>query len=158
MKECINCHNMFSDDANYCPKCGHSYKKKKRGGRWLLIIALVIGVIMIVNDRSGKSFNDGDGFLSNVTERDLTSSDYSITKKEGLTSYTYTITAIRDIKECTIEFELLSDNKKVVYSDTKTKKDLIKGASYTYKFSYGFFDALDGSYVSYRVTGKVSLV
>ena len=55
---------------------------------------------------------------------------------------------------CTIEFKLLDSKENIVYSDTISKSDLMKGSSYTYTFKYGFTSALSSSKYSWRVSGK----
>ena len=79
-------------------------------------------------------------------------SDYSVSTSQGLTSYT--ITANVKINACSVKLKIYDNSGKVIYSDTRTKNDLLEGSSYTYKFDYGFGNALLAEKISYRVSGK----
>ena len=77
-----------------------------------------------------------------------------MTTSQGLTSYSITITAKVKINTCNVEVKLYDDNGKVIFSDTQTKNDLLKGASYTYTFDFGFVNALSADEINYKITGK----
>ena len=53
---------------------------------------------------------------------------------------------------------LYDSDGSTIYSDTLTKTNLLKDNSYSYKFDYGFLNALSGSRYRTQVTGKVSLI
>lgn len=115
-----------------------------------MIFPLTIFIIYKISSNSDSSGN----IVDKIVERNITSSDYDITKSEGLTSISFTITPRVKMNTCTIEFKLLDSKENIVYSDTISKSDLMKGSSYTYTFKYGFTSALSGSKYSWRVSGK----
>lgn len=169
MKRCNNCGNMAEDDASYCSICGvkldeeqvynHTISNNKKSGGFLKSLLMVIIVsfsfLFIRSCIIGKS---SDNIPNGVTERNLTSNDYSVSTSEGLTSVTITITAKRDIKQCNVAVTVHDKSGNAIYSDTITKTGLIKNNSYSYKFDYGFLNALSGSTYTTEITGKVSLI
>ena len=98
---------------------------------------------------------DSNGnIVDKIVERDITKSDYSVSTSQGLTSYSVTIIPNKKINSCNVQFNLYDSKENLIYSDTITKNDLIKNSSYTYTFDYGFTNALSGSKISYKITGK----
>ena len=144
------------------PEIIYSYNtqpvKKKSGVKPFLIALLIVFVIFplsvfIIYKISSNSDSSGN-IVDKIVERNITSSDYDITKSEGLTSISFNITPRVKMNTCTIEFKLLDSKENIVYSDTISKSDLMKGSSYTYTFKYGFTSALSSSKYSWRVSGK----
>lgn len=115
-----------------------------------MIFPLSVFIIYKISSNSDSSGN----IVDKIVERNITSSDYDITKSEGLTSISFTITPRVKMNTCTIEFKLLDSKENIVYSDTISKSDLMKGSSYTYTFKYGFTSVLSSSKYSWRVSGK----
>lgn len=122
------------------PEIIYSYNtqpvKKKSGVKPFLIALLIVFVIFplsvfIIYKISSNSDSSGN-IVDKIVERNITSSDYDITKSEGLTSISFTITPRVKMNTCTIEFKLLDSKENIVYSDTISKSDLMKGSSYIY--------------------------
>lgn len=144
------------------PEIIYSYntrpEKKKSGAKSVLIALLIIFVIFpltifIICKISSNGDSSGN-IVDKIIERNITAADFDITRSEGLTSISFTITPKVKMKTCTIEFNLLDSKENALYSDTISKNDLMKGSSYTYTFKYGFTSALSGSKYSWRVSGK----
>ncbi len=90
-----------------------------------------------------------------IFSRDLTSSDYTYTTSQDLTTFSITITPKTNIKSCDVELILYNSNGTTIFRDTISKTNLKKGSSYMYKFDFGFVNSLSGSSVKFFITGKV---
>lgn len=176
---CRYCGKEISDDSKFCNYCGKNLQTDssqtkveeknentindneistnsgcgKSIGISLLIILLSIAIVFVVIKIASNSDSNGN-IVDKIVERDITKSDYSMTSKEGLTSYTITIVPNVKMNTCSVELKLLDSKGNVIYADTITKSDLKKGSSYSYTFEFGFINTLSGSKVSYKVTGK----
>ncbi len=179
---CRFCGKEIEDNSKFCNYCGNelednieknkqndnnisnenAYKSKKINensgcGKSLLITIVVILIAFFTIFTIVKLIQNSDstgGIFDKLIERDLEPSDYTVTTSQGLTSYTITITAKVKINACNIEIKLYDENGKVIYSDTQTKNDLLKGSSYTYTFDFGFVNALSADKINYKITGK----
>lgn len=166
---CKYCGKELEENSKFCNHCGKALEegmvrlKEKKDSNdksgcgsaliVLLIIAGIIGLFFAIIKISMNVDSNGN-IVDKIVERDLTRSDYSISTSEGLTSYTITITPNKKINSCNVQLTLYNSKGEIVYSDTITKNDLMKNTSYSYKFDFGFINALSGSKVSYKVTGK----
>ena len=108
----------------------------------ILIFVLIVALVFVAI------------FNNDLLVRDLTSSDYTCTTSQGLTSYNITIKPKLDVKSCDVTISLSNSSGKEIYSDTITKTELKKGNSYTYTFDFGFINSLSGYKVKYSITGK----
>lgn len=177
---CRYCGKKIEDDSVYCKYCGKKLSErnaqtqiqeekkeldkipskpnpdsvpKEKTEHWFLLISIPILMVIVILIVGGI----GTSLRSScrVVDRTLTSSDYTYTTSQDLTSYSITITPNTSIKTCEIELKLYDSSGKLLFSDTQTKESLKKGNSYTYTFNFGFVNSFSGSYVRYNVTGKV---
>ena len=181
---CRFCGKELEDNSKFCSYCGnhldndenenkiennyensnksfdnHSTDIVQNEGRGKAIIITIVVIIIVFFTifaivKLTQNSDSTGGIIDKLTERDLRTSDYSVSTSQGLTSYSITITAKRKINSCNIELKIYNHNGEVIYSDTQTKNDLLNGFSYTYKFDFGFTNALSANEVSYIITGK----
>ena len=100
-----------------------------------------------------NNLEDGNSIIG-IFERNIKQSDYSVKTSQGLNSMTVIITPNVKIEKCEVAFTLYDSNGNKIYSDTVEKTNLTKGSGYAFTFDYGFVNALSGSRVSYKITGK----
>lgn len=173
---CKYCGKEIDDNSKFCNNCGakiekgneivdnfhekNNYTNSKKNGKGILVFISIIlfFTITIYSIIKLNQNSDSPGNLvDKLTERDINSSDYSVSKSQGLTTYTITIYAKNTIKYCNVEVKLYDDQEKLLYADTQTKNNLIKGSSYAYTFDFGVTNAISGSLVYYKITGKCAI-
>ena len=170
---CNKCGKEIPDGSEFCNHCGKSQKteemvsnvkpnvnREESGGgcftgflKFILISGAIILIILVVIKLVENS-DSTSNIIDRVVERDVTSSDYSVSTSQDLTSYSITITPNKKMNYCSVEVKLYDKNGKLLYSDTITKNDLKVGSSYTYTFNFGFTNSLTGSKIRYNVSGK----
>ena len=168
---CKFCGKELEENSKFCNYCGKQLENKtdtntvkntndtsnNSGCGTLLIVCLIcLGIVFLMFAIIKINMNeDSNGnIVDKIVERDITKSDYSVNTSQGLTSYSITITPNKKINSCNVQLTLYDSKGNIIYSDTITKNDLMRNSSYTYTFEFGFTNALSGSRVSYKVTGK----
>ena len=73
-----------------------------------------------------------------ITQKTISSNDFTYTTDQGLTSYIIIITPNQDINNLSINFQLFNQNKEIIFEDTIDKKNLIQNKTYRYEFKYDF--------------------
>lgn len=164
---CRFCGEKIEDDSLYCRHCGKNLSSresvvdinenemqeensKSPSLLWLwvalpfFVITLSVVIVAVVSPDNNFS----------IVSRELTSSDYTYTSAQDLTSYKITVLPNKNISNCNIELFLYSSDGKVLFTETIEKKNLKKDAAYTYTFNYGFVNSFKGSSVVYKITGK----
>lgn len=170
---CRFCGKTIDDDSIYCTYCGKNVsttnsrevvqgnilvenesaievEDKTPSLLWLwLLLPFLVAVFTLVM----AILFSPDSKYTMIT-RDLKSSDYTYKGTQDLTSYKIVLVPNRNIENCDIELALYNSNDKIIYTETISKTDLKKNASYTYNFEYGFVNSFKGTYVKYNITGK----
>lgn len=168
---CKFCGKELEENSKFCNYCGKQLeensvkstieqKNDNSSGSgcgtaliFLLVIGAIIGILFAIVKINMNEDSNGN-IVDKIVERDITKSDYAVSTSQGLTSYSITITPNKKLNSCNVQLTLYDSKGNVIYSDTITKNDLMKNSSYTYTFDFGFTNALSGSKVSYKVTGK----
>lgn len=128
-------------------------KKPSHGGiiTFIVIILIIISSCFIIKSIFG-------GLALNLTQRNLTSSDYSKSETQGLTSYKLTIVPKISIKSIEVSATVFNSSNQGLYSDSQSKTDLTKSFSYVFDFDFGFEVALTAYRIEYTITGVVNLI
>lgn len=126
----------------------------KKSFPWGIIITISIGFILLLIPITLKQTSSPASKETSLITRNITTSDYTYTTSQDLTSYQLTIVPKKDINSCTISLTLYDKNDKKLFSDTITKYELKKNDSYTYTFEFGFLNSLSGNYIKFNVTGE----
>lgn len=160
---CKKCGYDNDPNSKYCSKCGKPlYKKPITFLRIILVLLCFLLVPILILKFAVEYDKNGGGVassaVSTVTERNVTSSDFSYQTSQGMTSYTITIVPNRKIKSLSVSLILYDDNNNQIFADTISKTDLLSGSSYSYTFDFGFLNSLSGSSVRFSFNGKVSTI
>ena len=168
---CKFCGKELDENSKFCNYCGKQLESnsitntvqnrnensEKSGlSKALIFLLVMFGMfgLIFVGIKINMNKDSNGNIVDKIVERDITKSDYSVSTSQGLTSYSVTIIPNKKINSCNVQFNLYDSKENLIYSDTITKNDLIKNSSYTYTFDYGFTNALSGSKISYKITGK----
>ena len=93
-----------------------------------------------------------------ITQKTISSNDFTYTTDQGLTSYIIIITPNQDINNLSINFQLFNQNKEIIFEDTIDKTNLIKNKTYIYEFKYDFLSSLDGKSIKWNYEGYKSII
>lgn len=170
---CKNCGKEINDNSKFCNFCGERLEDKeikfenletsgvkppkRRRGKFLIIFAVfavVLTTFTVYSFFSINSITPGIGGELSF-ERELYESDFSIETTENTFSYVILITPKRNIKSCTVTFNLYDYKSNPIYTKSLTKTNMKKGSDYTYLFDYDFLESLTSTKYSYSVRGTV---
>lgn len=92
-------------------------------------------------------------------ERDIQNGDITwLESHQSVSSITINFTVNVKIKVISIKVDFLSSDDKLIFSNTKSLTDLVKGQNYSIKFGIDFWDSLSVSKTSaHVVNGTVDL-
>lgn len=172
---CKNCGKEINDNSKFCNFCGERLEDKeikfenletsgvkqpkRRKGKFLIIFAIfavVLTTFTVFSLLSLKSIGGGSGIVGDLSfERELYESDFSIETTENTFSYVILITPKRNIKSCTVTFNLYDYKSNPIYTKSLTKTNMKKGSDYTYLFDYDFLESLTSTKYSYSISGTV---
>lgn len=93
-----------------------------------------------------------------ITQKTISSNDFTYTTDQGLTSYIIIITPNQDINNLSINLQLFNQNKEIIFEDTIDKTNLIKNKTYRYEFKYDFLSSLDGKSIKWNYEGYKSII
>lgn len=172
---CKNCGKEINDNSKFCNFCGERLEDKeikfenletsgvqppkRRRGKFFIIFAIFAVVLTTFTVFSLMSMSlkiGGSGIVGDLSfERELYESDFSIETTENTFSYVILITPKRNIKSCTVTFNLYDYKSNPIYTKSLTKTNMKKGIDYTYLFDYDFLESLTSTKYSYSVRGTV---
>ena len=93
-----------------------------------------------------------------ITQKTISSNDFTYTTDQGLTSYIIIITPNQDINNLSINLQLFNQNKEIIFEDTIDKTNLIQNKTYRYEFKYDFLSSLDGKSIKWNYEGYKSII
>lgn len=170
---CKNCGKEINDDSKFCNFCGGRLEDKeikfenletsgvkqpkRRKGKLLIIFAVFAVILTTFTAYSLLSFIPIDsGIVGDLSfERELYESDFSIETTENTFSYVILITPKRNIKSCTVTFNLYDYKSNPIYTKSLTKTKMKKDSDYTYLFDYDFLESVTSTKYSYSISGTV---
>lgn len=121
-----------------------------------ICIIFMVSCFLLLSSSCQQGFNVNNP-IKNIPlpiERDIQTGDITwLENHQDVSSITINFTANINIKVIKIKVDFLDSGDKLIFSNTKSLTDLIKGQNYSIKFGIDFWDSL---FVSKTLTHVIS--